>query len=621
MFRYSNQTSNQIRSHFGSSVGSCRLPAPMTMPVPMLITLRPAAVRQLCRRRERNAVRALRWRAARAGAPVLPVVLARQATQYEESQVSEFERPDGEQSMAELQASSPDSSWAHTPAKLRFASRSPSLAARLPKVRFSEASTALPSPGSVCGTSPAASACTSVDSPAALELHSPVLRRPSSASRLPRMSVARLSCVPVLFSWARVEVADFTHGTRRDENADTTPGTTAGATAGTTADDGAGAVRYVDASEAQNFVQNADASTRDADASTRDDEHKGGLTRALSVFPRLLASPARSSSSSSSNPPWLELELAKAASYRYLECASASDSCADGGGAPGSEFFDIGRDEDSETCHSGPEQRSGPELDADGWPCTMLPCAKCGVLKEGYMTQVYFVWTPQSQEEAQKKPWLSMDTFYPRETKHLGWFVNDCKHLQSHMACSRPCAVTLASILNLPPRNPFLPPLPPCPPAESEEAGSARTLRSGDERHVESGEDESAHSPRSWKSDSDADASSASFGSAHSPSEWSGSECGSCGSSGSAPSSVDEARYTYEAWCSQLEAVMLALTATLARARAGRCSGDDVGSMFSIQASWVRRLMKTKPPEWERRVRRLSWLRMEIEDACGRGPW
>ena len=228
---------------------------------------------------------------------------------------------------------------------------------------------------------------------------------------------------------------------------------------------------------------------------------------------------------------------------------------------------------------------------------------------------------PLPREEAQEKPWLSMDTFYPRETKHLGWFVNDCKHLQSHMACSRPCAVTLASILNLPPRNPFLPPLPPCPPAESEEAGSARTLRSGDERHVESGEDESAHSPRSWKSDSDADASSASFGSAHSPSEWSGSECGSCGSSGSAPSSVDEARYTYEAWCSQLEAVMLALTATLARARAGRCSGDDVDSMLSIQASWVRRLMKTKPPEWERRVRRLSWLRMEIEDACGRGPW
>ena len=81
-------------------------------------------------------------------------------------------------------------------------------------------------------------------------------------------------------------------------------------------------------------------------------------------------------------------------------------------------------------------------------PDAILPCARCGVVKKGYLTQVEFVWKAGTDREAQKVPFLKVGMFYPREPKHLGWFVHDCPHLQEYMACSQMCAASLALSLN-----------------------------------------------------------------------------------------------------------------------------------------------------------------------------
>ncbi len=72
-----------------------------------------------------------------------------------------------------------------------------------------------------------------------------------------------------------------------------------------------------------------------------------------------------------------------------------------------------------------------------------------------------------------------------------------------------------------------------------------------------------------------------------------------------------------DAWNAQLEA----LEGGLVRVLEGEWNDErqrsrEAGSLMGIQRAWIQRLMDQKPPGWGGWVRRLSRLRVEVEEAC-----
>jgi len=95
------------------------------------------------------------------------------------------------------------------------------------------------------------------------------------------------------------------------------------------------------------------------------------------------------------------------------------------------------------------------------------------------------------------------------------------------------------------------------------------------------------------------------------------SESGSSSSSVSMPSSSEGTGWSMlDAWNAQLEA----LEGGLVRVLEGEWNDErqrsrEAGSLMGMQRAWIQRLMDQKPPGWGGWVRRLSRLRVEVEES------